>query len=183
MTQHPYEDLTRAERRRLLRRALLRPLLGAIGMLALYFLLPLNRSFSALTVFWLIVGLLGVAALVVFQVRAIIRSPYPRLTAIEALATAVPLFIVLFAATYFVMEGSLPSSFNQPLSRIDSLYFTVTALATVGFGDIVPVSEQARVLVTVQMVGGLILFGLAARVVLQAVQLRLTTRQEDTGSR
>jgi voltage-gated potassium channel len=42
--------------------------------------------------------------------------------------------------------------------------------ATVGFGDITPVTELARILTTVQMVGDLVLIGLVLRVFLTAVE-------------
>ena len=35
----------------------------------------------------------------------IIRSPFPGLRAIEALATSIPLFLVLFAGTYVTMAA------------------------------------------------------------------------------
>jgi len=41
--------------------------------------------------------------------------------------------------------------------------------ATVGFGDISPVSEVARVLTTLQMVGDLVLIGLVLRIFVVAV--------------
>jgi voltage-gated potassium channel len=56
------------------------------------------------------------------------------------------------------------------LTRTDSLYFTVTVFATVGFGDINPTSQAARVLVTVQMILDLLVLGLGIRVFTSAVQ-------------
>ena len=41
--------------------------------------------------------------------------------AAEALATTVPLFLLLFASVYFVMERASPASFSHPLTRTDSL--------------------------------------------------------------
>jgi hypothetical protein len=62
-------------------------------------------------------------------------------------------------------------NFNvHTLTRTDSLYFTVTVFATVGFGDINATSQAARVLVTVQMVLDLIVLGLGIRVFTSAVQ-------------
>ena len=75
----------------------------------------------------------------------------------------------LFAATYTVLSGSEQEAFTEPLDRFDSLYFVVTVFATVGFGDISPVSTVARMLVTVQMVADLILIGLVLRLFLTAV--------------
>ena len=108
----------------------------------------------------LAVGLLGLVALVAFQVRSIIKATYPALRAVGALATSVPLFLLLFAGTYFVMGGISEGNFNQPLTRTDALYFTVTVFATVGFGDIVATTQGARLVVMGQMVAGIVIIGL-----------------------
>jgi hypothetical protein len=50
------------------------------------------------------------------------------------------------------------------------LYFTITVFSTVGFGDIVPVTDGARVATMVQMVGDLLVVGLVLRVMLGAVK-------------
>jgi hypothetical protein len=76
------------------------------------------------------------------------------------------------------MGRSDPQQFSEPLTRLDAAYFTVTVFATVGFGDITAVSETARAVVTVQMLGGLVLVGLIARVVVGAVQEARTRRSE-----
>jgi voltage-gated potassium channel len=86
-------------------RAVLR-IAGSISVLvALYYLLPLEHSptWGAVTI--LVIGLAIFIGLVSFQVRAIIRSSFPGLRAIEALATSVPLFLLLFASTYVVMAA------------------------------------------------------------------------------
>jgi hypothetical protein len=171
-----FDALPRATRRRLLRRALLRPTLSAAALFILYFTLPLDREFSALTVLALFAGLCAFAALIVFQTRAIVRSPYPRLTAITALAVSAPIFVLCFSTVYYLMEHSEPHAFTEQMTRLDALYFTVTVLTTVGFGDIAARSEQARAITTIQMVGDLVLIGLVARVLLKAVQTSLAGR-------
>lgn len=171
-----YEDLPKAARRRLLRRALLRPTVTAGALFLLYFGLPLDRQFSVLTLFTLLGGLLVFIGLLAFQARAIMRSPYPRLTAVESLAFSVPLFVVLFSVVYFLMAGNQPEAFTQPLTRLDALYFTVTVLTTVGFGDIVARTEPARALATIQMLADLLLLGLGARVLIGAAQSGLASR-------
>ena len=64
-----------------------------------------------------------------------------RLRVVETLSLSVPLFLLAFAALYFVTAYDTPASFSEALSRTDALYFTVTVFASVGFGDIAPVSE------------------------------------------
>jgi voltage-gated potassium channel len=151
-------------------RALIRPTLSAAALFFVYFAAPLDRTFSPLTVATLIACLALFAGLIVFQTRVIVRSPYPGITAITALAFSIPLFVLLFATVYYLMERSVTTAFTAPMSRIDALYFTVTVLSTVGFGDIAAHSEVARAIVTFQMVADLLLIGLVVRVMLNAVQ-------------
>jgi voltage-gated potassium channel len=115
----------------------------------------------------------------VWQVRKIVRAHYPALQAFEALGMIVPLFLMLFASTYFLMERASAANFTQPLTRTDALYFTVTVFSTVGFGDISPKSEAARIVLIVQMLGDIALLGAGVRVLLGAVR-RGQQRRSDT---
>ncbi|GAA4961069.1 potassium channel family protein [Yinghuangia aomiensis] len=144
---------------------------GSIAVLVtLYYVLPLDHSSTAAAVTMLLIGLAGFVALVVVQVRAIVRSPHPALRALESLSTSVPFFLLLFAASYVVMAALSPNSFGRPLSHTDGLYFTVTVFSTVGFGDITPKTETARLVVTMQMLADLVVLGLAVKVILGAVR-------------
>ena len=165
-----YYDLPRGVRRRLAARSVVRSFLVSAAIFAVYALLPLSRPVDVLTVLELVVGLVVVGALILWDLREIARSDHPRLRAVETLATVVPLFLVLFSSIYFLMERSDAGSFSTPLTRVDALYLSVTVLSTVGFGDITPVSEVARIIVTGQMLANLVLVGLVARVLLDAVQ-------------
>jgi len=90
--------------------------------------------------------------------------------AIEGLAFAVPLFLLLFATGYYVLASVTPGAFTELVNRTDALYFTVTVFSTVGFGDIAPVTQPARVAVLVQMVADLLVLGVLLRAVTGAVQ-------------
>jgi len=117
----------------------------------------------------LVIGLVLFIGLVAFQVRSILRSQYPALRAIEALATSIPLFLLLFASVYVVMATMSASNFGQQLTHTDGLYFTVTVFSTVGFGDITAKTEAARLVVTSQMIADLLIIGLGLRVIVGAV--------------
>jgi hypothetical protein len=65
-----------------------------------------------------------------------------------------------------------PGSYSEPMTRFDALYLTMTTFATVGFGDITPVTLPARFMTLLQIVGGLILVGVVARVLISAARLR-----------
>lgn len=160
-----------AVRRRLIWHALLRPLTTTIILVGLYYLLPLDHVKVPLAV-TLVAGILILLAVSAWQLRAITRSRYPAVRAIDALATTAPLFLLLFAATYYVMARTSPGSFSpDQLTRTDTLYFTVTTFTTVGFGDITAASQAARLVVTVQMILDLLLLGLGIRAFVTAVRL------------
>jgi len=91
----------------------------------------------------------------------------PGMRAIETVAVFGPLLIIFFAVTYFVMDAS---SFTEPLTRTDALYFALTVFSTVGFGDIAAVSQAGRAVVAVQIAVDLVAVGVGLRVILGAVQ-------------
>lgn len=136
-----------------------------------YFVAPLEPENRADTAVLFLAGFAVLIAMMGWQLRAIVvTARYPGLRAVEAFASAISLFLLLFATTYVVIATAQPGAFSQPLTRIDSLYFTVTVFATVGFGDITAVGQTARVLVTIQMVADLLVLGLLVNSVLEAVR-------------
>jgi voltage-gated potassium channel len=65
--------------------------------------------------------------------------------------------VVDFAWIYWAYSPRPDACMNVSLSKIDSVYFTLTTLTTVGHGDIAPVTERCRVIVSGQLVLGAIL--------------------------
>ncbi len=149
----------------------LRSLAASVVLVAVYYLLPLEHLASVPLAVILVVGMAVLIAVAAWQLRVILRARYPGLRAGEALATTVPLFLLLFASVYFVMARASPASFSHSLTRTDALYFTVTTFSTVGYGDITATSQTARLVVTAQMILDLLALGLGIRVFIGAVQL------------
>jgi hypothetical protein len=155
------------------RRALViiaRSLLVSAAVVAGYFVLPFN-SLAADTLWELVAGLVVITGLLAWQIRGILRSPLPGVQAVATLAISMPLFVVVFAAAYFLMGQADASQFTQPLTRFDALYFSVTTFTTVGFGDITAVTEAARAVVTAEMVLTMVLVGVIIRLIMGAVQV------------
>ncbi len=152
--------------------AVVRPV-TTVGVLTLvYYRLPMDQPEDGYTVLRLVCGLLLVGLVFWWQVRMIGRAAHPGWQGVQALALVIPLFLLVFANACFLLARHQPGSFSSALSRTDALYFVVTVFATVGFGDITPVSTAARVLVTVLMIGDLLVVGVALKVVLAAVRRR-----------
>jgi voltage-gated potassium channel len=96
---------------------------STVALVAIYYLLPLDNTSIGVVVGMLVIGLLSPVVLITFQVRSIIKATYPPLRAVGALATSVPLFLLLFAAT-LAIGGISVRNFSEPLTRTDALYFT-----------------------------------------------------------
>jgi hypothetical protein len=156
--------------RRRIALSLARAVLTVILLVVVYYRLPLRGTTGSGAAVLFVGGLVLLALLIAWQLRAIVRARHPLLRAVEAFAMAIPLYLLLFATIYVLLEAARPASFSEPLTHTDGLYFTVTVFATVGFGDISPVSETARVLVTIQMVANLLVLGLVVRSMLEAVR-------------
>ena len=162
--------LTNRRRWWLIARGLLRALATAVVVVTLYYVLPLDRRSDAYVFAELMIGVLVLAGMITWQVEAIVRSDYPGIRAVQALASTTPVFLLLFASTYFVLSLDDAATFTEPLTRSDALYFTVTIFATVGFGDISAQTETARLVVTAQMLLDLVVLGLGIQVILGAVK-------------
>jgi voltage-gated potassium channel len=174
-TPDPPTDGARRSRRnvrRYLLIAITRVVLITVFCVAAYVLAPMGSRPNAAVDAELAVLLAIFAAVVAWEILAVTKSAYPRLRAAETVAVSVPLLILIFASAYFVTERIYPRSFSEPLTRFDAVYFSITVLATVGFGDITAVTQTARALVTVQMLADLLLIGLAAKVLFGAAQQR-----------
>jgi voltage-gated potassium channel len=170
----------RRERIRIIGGAALRTGLGIAFLLLVFMLIPARLQASLLL---FLIAVLGVIALYTWhfrlQFRRIRKATYPGIQATEALLLTGALFLTTFAAFYVVLSGENPEAFNTNVTHLSALYFTVTVFATVGFGDIVAVSDLARTLVTIQMLLGLGFLAVIAKVFFGYVRRVREERQND----
>jgi voltage-gated potassium channel len=150
--------------------AVVRSLLSVTLMLVVYYQAPLDRPITAWLVVWLILGVIALAGALGWQLVTIMKSDTPRLRAAETIAIGLPFLLICYAAMYSLLSVNQPASFTQKLGRTDALYFTMTVFSTIGFGDIAPVTEVARIVTMTQMVAGLIAVGVVAKLVVGAVK-------------
>jgi voltage-gated potassium channel len=163
----------------MLLRAILRVVGISVMLVVAYFAAPIGQDADGLGLVLLVVGSAGFVGLVWFQIVRIIDSPLPQLRAAEALATVVLVVIVGFALLYVAMSTSDPSGFSEPMTKVNGLYFTVTVLATVGFGDITAASDGARLVVTVQMLIDLLIVGVLVKIIIGASRIGVERRRAE----
>jgi hypothetical protein len=141
-----------------------------------YYLNPSPVSLGpALTAGWIVLTVGGGTFVVVRQIRervAEYRGAADRqVVGLETLANLLGVVAVVFAATYFHLAHS-SGQIDGIRTHTDALYFSMTILSTVGFGDIHATGQLARVIVTIQMlfdlvfvasIIGLVVSGIATR--------------------
>lgn len=149
---------------------------AAAVLLVVYAVIPVTPRVDASWVLRLLAGLVALAALIFWQARALSRSRRPMMRLARALVTSILLLVVVFALAYVAIATSTPSSFSAPVDKVGAFYFAMTTLATVGYGDIAPVSHVARILATLQMAVDLAVVAIATRLLFRAA----TTRHEQT---
>ncbi len=156
------EPLRPSPERAEVRATLLRIALTIVVVGSLYALAPLDADRWYLD---LLIGLAAVGAFVVVIVRRTRRlrtSQRALLDALEALALAMSLLVFGFAAVHYVLAEN--GQFSGLETKLDAVYFTVVTLGTVGFGDITPTGQGARLAVTLQIVFTLSVVGAALKI-------------------
>ena len=145
-------DMTTFQKIRLIGQSLLRTLAGLLVIWFMLWLVPENPSLNI----W-IPALLIAMMIVVYgwyfrlQLRRIHHAKYPQIQAAEALILVAFMFLAIFSVTYYTLSLASPNAFTEHLDQFSAFYFAVTVLATVGFGDITPVTVIARTISMVQM--------------------------------
>lgn len=97
------------------------------------------------------------------------------------------LMIMLIILFVYIALGSLINSFLLSLSFINALYFTVTTIETIGFGDIVPDSVASRVFICFYAAFGIVnlavVVGMVQETVREGLQVGYLRRLRDIRER
>ncbi|HEY9411808.1 MAG TPA: potassium channel family protein [Jiangellaceae bacterium] len=113
--------------------------------------------------------LVGLGALIVYLIRRAQANGED--VRIDTLVLTLLAAIVVFAQTYYALAQS-PGQMDGLVTRTDALYFTITALSTIGFGDVHAAGQAARVVVIVQVLFTVIFVGAATTTIRRVVHRR-----------
>ncbi len=180
MTAQRLSDLDPRHRRVAVLGAVLRIALTWVVLVAVYYALPEGRFGSSGAIVRLAVGVLLVFGVFAWQTHRIVHAELPALRAVVSMAVLIPLFLLVFSALYLSLSKTSPATFNENLDHSSALYFTITVFSTVGFGDIVPTTDTARIIVSAQMLLDLVIIGVVVRILIAAAKSGLQRALQDS---
>lgn len=154
-------------------------LLFVVIATVVYFVLPVPgrmRESSWAVLFG--VGLFVLAVLIVLRIRPLLRA--------SADARARGLIVLLSCAVLFfayadVTLAAIPGQFADLHTKTDAVYYCVSTLATVGFGDVHAAGQLARAAVTLQMLFNLVFLGTAVTFVTGILRQRVQASRRRHG--
>lgn len=145
----------------------------AILLIGAYYLAPLEGGNTRSITLRVAASLILVVVVAVWQVHAVSTAEFPQTRAVRALAVASLMLIVVFASGYLTLSQRDSFAFNEPLEHTGALYFTMSTLTTIGYGDIAADSDAARVAVMIQMVADVAVLGAAIRLIVGRARTRI----------
>ncbi len=130
-------------------------LLMPVAVLLFYFLVPVSSGGAPIVeVLGFVVAFLCVGV-VAYVVASEVRRSERRLQPVHLLL-GLELVLIGFALGYYVLSLSQPEEFTGLHTRLDALYFSLTTMSTVGYGDISAAGQTGRLLVAVQLAFNLV---------------------------
>jgi voltage-gated potassium channel len=77
---------------------------------------------------------------------------------------------------FYLLNAQNPEQLEGLSTRVDALYFTMSTLTTVGFGDVHATGQAARIMVVIQMAFNLVFVATAAAVLSARIRAAATKR-------
>ncbi len=167
---HPISRRTGARLAWSLISAMAGALLAGGVLVAAYAVVPVPTdawSMGAFTLYALVCLFVFICVTVMALIR-LTKARRPLFEGLAFVAIMAAILVLSYAWLYLVMSVSDPNSFTEQLNKVSAVYFTVTVLATVGFGDITPTGDIARLVVTSQMLLGFTVITIAIKTVLSS---------------
>jgi voltage-gated potassium channel len=152
-----------------------RPFWTLVGLLVAYYAVPVRFGDSIISlVVSLTVTAAGLGLVGTMMVKELARLRHGEATrSARALSMLLVLLVMSFSLAFFLLDLVEPDEIADLDTRPDALYFTLSTMATVGYGDIHAEGQVAR-----GMVCGLIVFNVV--VVSTLVRAHVSRRESST---
>ena len=132
-----------------------RPFWTFVGLLIAYYAFPVKWTGNspgvvALSILGTVGGVALVGSMMVRELGHVRRGEHGR--GARVLAMMLILLVMAASLTFFLLNQISPDEITGLETRTDALYFTLSTMATVGYGDVHAEGQVARALVCVLIV-------------------------------
>ncbi|SDJ83127.1 Ion channel [Nocardioides sp. YR527] len=146
---------SRSDERNPLSKAWSRPILTFGGLLVAYYAFPLKWATDSVVAvgasLLVTVGALSLVGTVMIRELGSVRRGGPGRST-RVLAMLLILLVMAASLTFFLLNEIRPDEISGLETRTDALYFTLSTMTTVGYGDVHAEGQLARALVCVMIV-------------------------------
>ncbi|MEV4411264.1 potassium channel family protein [Catellatospora sp. NPDC049609] len=155
-----------------------RALLNSLLLVTVYFLVPTGHNHETWELVLRVLGTVaGLALAILLIVRQVTRQLDDEQAPLSGLLTALVAGVLFFALADYLVAVGWPGEFVDLQTRIDALYFALSTLATVGFGDVHAQGQVARGLLIVQMLFNVVIIATGASVLSKQIAARVRQRR------
>jgi voltage-gated potassium channel len=147
-------------------------------ILVAYFVVPVNDKFHADDLVRLGIAVLSLAVLAAGMIQLLRVHAEDNERRVEGLILGIVVVVIFFALGFYLLARHDPQQVAGLNTRVDALYFAMSTLSTIGFGDVHATGQVARVLVMVQVIFDLVFITAAARLVTAHVRQARTTQRK-----
>jgi hypothetical protein len=132
-----------------------RPVWTLCGLLVAYYAFPVkwtagSPGIVALSILGTVGGVVLVGTMMARELGSVRRGEAGR--GLRGLSMLLILLVMAASLTFFLLNQARPEQITGLQTRTDALYFTLTTMTTVGFGDVHAEGQLARALVCVLLV-------------------------------
>lgn len=137
--------------------------------LAAFYLVPVTSRDAGPTT-RIVIGVMLLAALATMVISQL-RSDQDR---VGRLVMVLIVVVFGFALVFYSLAVGSPGEFSGLHTRTDALYFTVVTITTIGYGDIHPVGQIARLVVVAVILFDLVFITALASSIASRLRIRVT---------
>ncbi|MFM9049500.1 MAG: ion channel [Actinomycetota bacterium] len=147
------------------------PAIAGVALLPLIYLWATGAAPTALQAVLFVFALAVLAFAFLDMLVRDIRHTYHHSIAWRIIVMAIMVVetILLFAFTYLAVTG-IPGELTGMKTLLDAVYFTMTTLLTIGFGDIAAEGQLARGLVLTQMLFTILVLSASVRLLTSLIK-------------
>jgi hypothetical protein len=158
---------------------------ACVLLVVIYYLAPVEPDVptgqAAIRVILSLLGTLAVAWLVARQIRRQLGGDEQ--APLAGLVLALVVAVMFFALVDYTVAVEAPGEFVDLNTKTDAVYFALSTLATVGFGDVHAAGQGARLLVTIQMLFNLVVIAAGGSVLANQISERVRERVRRPGDK